>query len=108
MEMAKTAKITPLVKNLCIAAMRKSQTAMYYALGDPDYIGKRVRMAVEVGKPVEDPLLKALASLEKTVQTLALRMPQMEAIDALNIVGDIVQVSKSFIDHYFGFEPGKA
>lgn len=66
-----TAKKNPLQSvsiRLALTAMRKSQTAIYYSLGDPEYIAPLVNQNVVDGKKTKDNLMNILVKMEQIIQ----------------------------------------
>lgn len=66
-----TAEKTPLPSvsiRLALTAMRKSQTAIYYSLGDPEYLAPIVNQNMTNGKKTKDTLMRILIKMEQTIQ----------------------------------------
>ncbi|MBS7634304.1 hypothetical protein KEJ34_02235 [Candidatus Bathyarchaeota archaeon] len=56
--------------NLIFDAVRKAQAAIYYSLGEPAFIDSIVQEALEKSLPAENPVLRCLIEIEKTIKRL--------------------------------------
>ena len=66
------AQKTPyMAPSLILEAVRKAQVAIYYSLGDPAFVETIVRQTIGKKKVVEDPVLRCLVEIERTVQRVA-------------------------------------
>jgi hypothetical protein len=54
--------------NLIFDAVRKAQAAIYYSLGEPVFIDSIVQEALEKSLPAENPVLRCLIEIEKTIK----------------------------------------
>lgn len=72
--------------SLAIDALRKAQAAVYYSLGEPFLIESIVNEAVESESQPENPILRCLVSLEKSIK----RLEQMR-----EVYGDAAVVDKT-------------
>ncbi|MEM1998139.1 MAG: hypothetical protein QW702_01210 [Candidatus Bathyarchaeia archaeon] len=72
----KIAKRDSRALSLAIDALRKAQAAIYYSLGEPFLIGSIVEEAVESETQPDDPVLRCLVSVEKSIK----RLEQMREI----------------------------
>lgn len=66
----KMAKKDSRALSLAIDALRKAQAAIYYSLGEPFLIGGIVEEAVESETQPENPVLRCLVSVEKSIKRL--------------------------------------
>lgn len=66
----KMAKKDSRALSLAIDALRKAQAAIYYSLGEPFLIGSIVEEAVESETQPENPVLRCLVSVEKSIKRL--------------------------------------
>ncbi|MEM2027505.1 MAG: hypothetical protein QXG68_07355 [Candidatus Bathyarchaeia archaeon] len=66
----KIAKKDSRALSLAIDALRKAQAAVYYSLGEPSLIERIVEEAVESETQPENPVLRCLVGLEKSIKRL--------------------------------------
>lgn len=87
--------------SLILSAIRKAQVAIYYSLGDPEFIEPIVRNFVEGRKRGDDPLLQFLAEIELTISDLSGSMvPQRDAL--LERAASIISAAEEIIKTVFG------
>lgn len=55
---------------LAIEALRKAQTAVYYSLGEPLFIERVVEEALEEKTLPENPILRCLVDIERSIKRL--------------------------------------
>lgn len=100
-ELEAARKMPYMAPSLVLEALRKARNAIYYSLGEPAYIEIIVRETVERAKPVEDPFLRFLISIEEMVQQLA----QMEEVDgekAIKRADSLIQVASDIVETMTG------
>lgn len=94
-------KMPYLAVSLILEGIRKAQAAIYYSLGDPNYIRALVHQTVYEEKLIEEPILKFLVEIERTIQQL-LQMPELNRERAINQANALIQMAsdivKLFID----------
>lgn len=56
--------------NLVFDALRKAQMAVYCSLGDPMLIDSIISEVIEGGLPVDNPILRCLVELEKSIKNI--------------------------------------
>jgi hypothetical protein len=71
--------------NLIFDAVRKAQAAIYYSLGEPIFIDSIVQEALEKSLPAENPVLRCLIEIEKTIKQLE----QMEGEPQASRISDL-------------------
>jgi len=71
--------------NLLFDAVRKAQAAIYYSLGEPVFIDSIVQEALEKSLPAENPVLRCLIEIEKTIKQLE----QMEGEPQASRISDL-------------------
>lgn len=71
--------------NLIFDAVRKAQAAIYYSLGEPVFIDSIVQEALEKSLPAENPVLRCLIEIEKTIKQLE----QMEGEPQASRISDL-------------------
>lgn len=76
-ELEAARKMPYMAPSLVVEAIRKARNAIYYSLGEPAFIEIVIREVAEKAKPIEDPFLRFLISMEEMMQQLA----QMEEVD---------------------------
>ncbi|MFH0897668.1 MAG: hypothetical protein V1850_06455 [Candidatus Bathyarchaeota archaeon] len=57
-----------MVISLSLQAMRKSQTAVYYSLGDPQYLAPLIHQNIEDERKVNDILMRILIQIEQSIE----------------------------------------
>jgi len=96
------AQKTPfLASSLILEAMRKAQAAVYYSLGDPASVEAIVHQAIHEKHFVQDPVLRFLVEMERTVQLVALT-PEAEREKALKQADELVQVASEIVKLFTG------
>ena len=84
------AQNTPyMASSLILEGIRKAQAAVYYSLGDPASAELIVREALEDKQVVNDPVLKFLVEMERTVQMVAMT-PESERDKAMKEAIELV------------------
>lgn len=85
--------------NFALLAMKKSQTAVYYSLGDPEHLAPLVNRTMENEKKVKDTTMRLLIQMESLIQRdskLAERLDKKalieEARSLLEIASEIVNL----------------
>ena len=99
------AQKTPyMAPSLILEAVRKAQAAVYYSLGDPTSIETIVRQTIHKNQLVEDPVLKCLVEIERTIQEVA-RTAESEREKALKQADDLVRTAKDIVELFTGEKP---
>jgi len=78
--------------NFALISMRKSQTAIYYSLGDPEYLASIVGKSIENEKMIKDATMRLLIQMETLIQrdnTLAERLDRKSLIEESRILLEI-------------------
>ncbi len=92
------AQKTPyMAPSLILEALKKAQAAIYYSLGDPASIETIVRQTLHTKRRVEDPVLKCLVEIERTVQEVT-RTVESEREKAFNQANDFVRIAKEIVE----------
>jgi len=66
------AQKTPyMASSLILEAVRKAQMAIYYSLGEPAFVETIVHEAIHKKQAIDDPVLRCLVEIERTVQQVA-------------------------------------
>lgn len=93
------AQKTPyMAPSLIIEAMRKAQAAIYYSFGDPSFVEAIVNEAFLSKQSIEDPVLRCLVEIERTVQEIGQsseedRETAIKQVDKLlSVASDIVEL----------------
>ena len=96
------AQKTPyMAPSLILEAVKKAQAAIYYSLGDPTSIETIVRQTIYKNQLVEDPVLKCLVEIERTIQKVA-RTAESEREKALKQADDLVRTAKDIVELFTG------
>lgn len=92
------AKKTPyMAAGFIIEALTKAQAAIYFSLGDPNFIVPIVNETLYTKQNVDDPILNFLVEIEKTLQQLA-QNPTTENEKTLEQVGDIIEYTSEIVE----------
>ena len=96
------AKKTPyMAPSLIFEALRKAQAAIYYSLGEPTFIATIVNETLYTKQLVEDPTLKFLVEIEKTVQQIA-QKPRSDSETVMEQVNDLIQLASEIVELFTG------
>ncbi|MFQ6095656.1 MAG: hypothetical protein ACE5NN_05895 [Candidatus Bathyarchaeia archaeon] len=84
--------------NLIFNALRKAQSAIYHSMGNPVSIAGIVQQKISEGSFIDDPILKCLVEIEKSIQWIA-SLPTslrdtiiMEAENIICVASEIVKL----------------
>lgn len=92
------AKKTPyMAAGFIIEALTKAQAAIYFSLGDPNFIVPIVNETLYTKQNVDDPILNFLVEIEKTLQQLA-QNPTTENEKTLEQVCDIIEYTSEIVE----------
>lgn len=100
-ELIAAQKTPSIAHSLILEAMRKAQAAIYYSLGDPAFIESIVYQAFYNRQPVNDPVLKCLIEIERTIQRLS-QTPNSEFTKTIEQVDDIVRIASDIVELFTG------
>jgi len=96
------AQNTPyLASSLILEAVRKAQAAVYYSLGDPASVEVIVHQTMHTKQFVEDPVLRCLVEMERTVQLVALT-PEADRDKALKQAEELIQIASDIVTLFTG------
>ena len=98
------AQKTPyMASSLILEAVRKAQMAIYYSLGEPAFIETIVREAMHRDKLTEDPILRCLVEIERTVQQVAqIAEPSYESV--IQQVEELIKIASDIVELFIGKE----
>lgn len=92
------AQKTPyMAPSLILEAVRKAQVAIYYSLGDPAFVETIVRQTIGKKKVVEDPVLRCLVEIERTVQRVV-RSPEPNHEKAIERADGLIQIASDIVE----------
>lgn len=92
------AQKTPyMAPSLILEAVRKAQVAIYYSLGDPAFVETIVRQTIGTKKVVEDPVLRCLVEIERTVQRVV-RSPEPNHENAIERADGLIQIASDIVE----------
>ena len=98
------AQNTPyMASSLILEGVRKAQAAVYYSLGDPASAELIVHEALEDPQVVEDPVLRFLVEMERTVQIVTMT-PESERDKAMKEAVELVQMASEIVSLFTGEE----
>jgi len=100
-ELIAAQKTPQMTSTLLLEAVKKAQAAIYYSLGDPGSVEAIVRQTILTKQAVEDPILRCLVEIERTVQQVA-QAPESEREKAVKQAGDLVQIASEIVKLFTG------
>ena len=80
---------------LIFNATRKAQSAIYHSLGNPASITTIVQQNISEGNLTEDPILKSLVEIEKSVQWIASLHSSSKS--AMTVAENIIHVASEIV-----------
>lgn len=84
---------------LAFEAARKAQAAIYYSLGDPAFIEMIVHQNLDLKQSIDDPILRFLVEIEKTVQQIA-QGPKASNDVMFDHVDGVIQLASEVVELY--------
>ncbi len=90
-------KMPYMAPSLIFEALRKAQAAIYYSLGEPTFIATIVHETLYTRKLVEDPILKFLVEIERTVQQVA-QKPRLDSKTVIEQVDGLLQLASEIVE----------
>jgi len=100
-ELTAAQKTPYLASSLILEAVRKAQAAVYFSLGDPASIEFIVHQTIQKRQFIEDPVLRCLAEMERTVQLVAMT-PETERDRAFKQADDLIQIASDIVQLFTG------
>ena len=100
-ELTAAQKTPYMASSLILEALRKAQAAIYYSLGEPAFIASIVRETFYTKQFVEDPILKFLVEIERTIQQIA-QIPRSDSGKVMEQVNDLVQLASEIVELFTG------
>jgi len=96
------AQKTPyMASSLILEAVRKAQAAVYYSLGDPASVEFIVHQTLQKKQFVDDPVLRCLIEMERTVQLVAMT-PETDRDKALKQADELIQMASDIVTLFTG------
>ncbi len=100
-ELTAAQKAPYMAPSLILEALRKAQAAIYYSLGEPTFIASIVHETLYTKQFIEDPILKFLVEIERTVQQVSQR-PRSDSERVMEQVNDLVQLASEIVELFAG------
>jgi hypothetical protein len=100
-ELTAAQKTPQMAPSLILEAMRKAQAAIYYSLGEPAFIEAIVRQTARKKKVIEEPILRCLVEIERTVRQVA-QTPESDRDMAVNQVDSLIQIASDIVELFTG------
>jgi len=92
------AQKTPyMAPSLILEAVKKAQAAIYFSLGDPASIETIVRQTIHKKRLIEDPVLKCLVEIERTIREVA-RTAESQREKAFKQADDLLRTAKDIVE----------
>ncbi len=96
------ARETPsMAPKLVLDAMRKAQAAVYYSLGEPYFVEAVVQRALRENSAIEDPVLRCLVEIGRTVQ-LAASTPGRDLEAAIRSANNLIRTASDIVKLFTG------
>ena len=100
-ELTAAQKTPYMAPSLIFEALRKAQAAIYYSLGEPIFIATIVHETLYTKQLVEEPILKFLVEIERTVQQIA-QKPRSDSETVMEQVNGLVQLASEIVELFTG------
>jgi len=100
-ELTAAQKTPYLAPSLVLEALRKAQAAIYYSFGDPAFIEVIVHQTLQRKQLIEDPILRFLVEIERTVQQIV-QTSKLESEKAIEQVDDLIQMASEIVELFTG------
>jgi len=100
-ELTAAQKTPQMAPSLILEAMRKAQAAIYYSLGEPAFIEAIVRQTAREKQVIEEPILRCLVEIERTVRQVA-QTPESDRDKAVNQVDSLIQIASDIVELFTG------
>ncbi len=100
-ELTAAQKTPQMAPSLILEAMRKAQAAIYYSLGEPVFIEAIVRQTARKNQVIEEPILRCLVEIERTVRQVA-QTPDSDRDRAVNQVDSLIQIATDIVELFTG------
>jgi len=100
-ELTAAQKTPYMAPSLVFEALRKAQAAIYYSLGEPTFIATIVHETLYTKQFAEDPVLKFLVEIEKTIQQIA-QKPRSDNEAVMAQVNELVQLASEIVELFTG------
>jgi hypothetical protein len=102
-ELTAAQKTPYMASSLILEAVRKAQTAIYYSLGEPAFVETIVREAMHRKGLIEDPVLRCLVEIERTVRQVAQTVePSHESV--IQRVEELIKIASDIVELFVGKE----
>jgi hypothetical protein len=96
------AKKTPyMAAGFILEALTKAQASIYYSLGDPTFIVPIIQETLQTEQEVNEPILKFLVEIEKTLQQL-INCPTSDNEKTMEQVNEIVEFASEIVELFGG------
>jgi hypothetical protein len=93
----KASKKATYPSSLMMDAARKAQAAVYYSLGDAASVENLVNEAVDNAEGMENPVLRCLVEIERTLQQLE-KMPESANDEVFKETDEIVRIAAGIVN----------
>jgi len=100
-ELTAAQKTPYMAPSLVLEALRKAQASIYYSLGEPTYVASIVHETLYTKQFVEEPVLKFLVEIERTIQQIA-ETPRSDNEKVIKQVSDLVQLASEIVELFTG------
>jgi len=102
-ELTAAQKTPYMASSLILEAVRKAQIAIYYSLGEPAFVETIVHEAMHKNRIIEDPVLRCLVEIERTVQQVA-QTSELGHESIMQQVEELIQIASDIVELFVGKE----
>jgi hypothetical protein len=95
-EFAAAKKNPSLASGLILEASRKAQAAIYYVLGNPNFITPIIHESTHKENVIDEPILRFLVDIERTMQKI-LRTINLDCDGALTQVDHLIRTASDIV-----------
>jgi len=100
-ELTAAKKSTYMAPSLIFEAVKKAQAAIYYSLGDPISIETIVHQTLHKKQLVNEPILKCLVEIEKTIRNVA-QTAESGHKKTFKQASDLIQTATDIVELFTG------
>ena len=84
--------------NLCSTALRKAQTAVLYALGEPTQVYNSIIAVLEGRVEADDPLIRTLTSMERFIRGLIDGAHSIPRESLIRLTGEHISIAERLVE----------
>jgi len=100
-ELTAAQKSPYMASSLILEAVKKAQAAVYFSVGDPASVEFIVHQTTHQRQSVNDPVLRCLVEMERTVQQVAMT-PETDRDKAWKQANELVEIASEIVKLFTG------